>query len=177
MESRSAPANSFSLYTNARYVTQLLRSKLQRAPSDCAELHAALDVIEALWQELRSQSEAVKAERERYAEFFEYAPQAHVVTEAGGEIREANRSARELLGMDDEALERSSLVSFVKEEERPDFRGCLLAARHAYGEAQWSGTLVTRDGREVSATLRSRPVKMRAANAEGLCWLIQPSGL
>lgn len=155
----------------------MLRAKLQSAPADSVELRAALETIQALWEELQSQAEDLKDERERFAEFFEFAPEALLITEPGGEIREANRAARELLGAkEEELLEGASLVSFVREEARPDFRGRLLGARrHPDGEAQWTGALVTRDGRGISATLRARPIKLRARDSDGLCWHIQPS--
>lgn len=34
-------------------------------------------------------------------------------------MREANRAARELLGLNEEALDGASLAAFVKETERP----------------------------------------------------------
>ena len=43
------PTHSFSLYATARNVTQRLRAKLQGAPADSAELHAALEEIQTLW--------------------------------------------------------------------------------------------------------------------------------
>lgn len=41
--------------------------------------------------------QALREENQRYAEFFQYAPDALVVTDAAGNVLEANEAARELL--------------------------------------------------------------------------------
>lgn len=51
------------------------------------EIDLALEEVAALAREV-----------ERYAQVFEYLPDAYVVTDAAGSIREANRAALELLG-------------------------------------------------------------------------------
>jgi PAS domain S-box-containing protein len=40
----------------------------------------------------------LEREIERYAQFFEHAPDAYIITDAGGSVREANRAALALLG-------------------------------------------------------------------------------
>lgn len=62
--------------------------------------------------------EAVEAERERYRNLFELAPVAYLVTTADGVIREANRAAGALLGVDPPALAGEPLMRFVAEEQR-----------------------------------------------------------
>src|SRR3954466_13661826 len=92
-------SNSFSLFSSAKSTLQMLRARVQQTPDAAVELHAAIDLIQALWEELQAQSELLSAERQRHAEFFEYAPDAYVITEPKGEIREANRASRELFGV------------------------------------------------------------------------------
>ena len=174
------PTNSFSLFSAAKNVTQMLRSRLQSAPESSAELHAAIDEIQALWEELQGQSDLLASERQRYADFFEYAPDAYVVTEPGGEIREANRAARELLGgktngSNADGLDGTSLTSFIDESERPVFRGKLVAVRgRPEGEAEeWAGSLSPASGGLIPVTFRVRSIKVRRKNADGLCWLIR----
>jgi PAS domain-containing protein len=58
------------------------------------EVESTLTELEATRQEL----EALRQELERYAAFFEHAPDACVITDAGGSVREANQAALELLG-------------------------------------------------------------------------------
>jgi len=174
----TVPANSFSLYSAARNVSEQLRRRIQAEEASgvkSPELEAALDQIQVLWQELHQQSEALAAERQRYAEFFEYAPEAYVVTEPLGEIREANRAACELLGERAEALEGQLLVDRVPEAERAAFRARLIAVRgQPEGEMEaWNGSLRC-GGALVKVMFRVRSIKVRRKNADGLCWLIRP---
>jgi PAS domain S-box-containing protein len=169
------PANSFSLYAAAKNVTQMLRSRLAGAPN-AAELQAAIEEIQTLWEELQGQSDVLAAERQRYADFFEFAPDGYLITEPHGEIREANRAARELLGANAEGLNGTSLVSFIPDAERPEFRGKLVSVRgRPEGEMEeWEGLLAPASGPDaVPAHFRVRSIKVRRKNADGLCWLIR----
>ncbi len=167
------PANSFSLYSTVKNVTQMLRQRLQSSPD--AELHAALEEIQTLWEELQSQSDLLAAERQRHADFFEYAPDGYLITEPQGEIREANRAAREILGVKPETLDGSSIVSFIPQADRPSFRGRLVAVRgRPEGEMEeWQGTIISALSEQAKALFRVRSIKVRRKNADGLCWLIR----
>jgi PAS domain S-box-containing protein len=171
------PANSFSLYAAAKNVTQMLRTRLQAVPGEsAAELHAALEEIQTLWEELQTQSDVLAGERQRYADFFEFAPDGYLITEPHGEVREANRAARELLGVKHEGLDGTSLVAFIPESDRPAFRGRLVAVRgRPEGEMEeWQGTLTPgADGSIVPVLFRVRAIKVRRKNADGLCWLLR----
>jgi PAS domain S-box-containing protein len=171
------PTNSFSLYAKAKTVSKMLRDRLQApaAPEAAPELHAALEEIHALWEELQAQSSQLSAERQHYAEFFEFAPDAYLITEPDGQIREANRAARELLGVKPELSDGLSLASFVPDPERPEFRSRLIAARgRPEGEMQeWRGNVLSGGVRDVAVLFRVRAAKARRKNAGGLCWLIR----
>ena len=173
------PRNSFSLYATAKSVTQMLRAKLHSAPADSAELQAALGTIQSLWEELLAQSEVLKDERQRFADFFEFAPDAYVITEPGGACREANRAARDLLGINDaEPTEEAPLlVAFIPEAERSAFRERLITVRgHPEGQAvEWQGNVISKDGAALPVLFRVRAMKVRRKNADGLCWVLQPA--
>lgn len=112
------------------------------------------------------------SERQRFAELFEHARDAYLITASGGEIREANFAARELLGADPEALHGASLIAFVRPTDRAAFRARVVAARgHPRAEPlQWPGSLAG-SGHEV--IFRARAIKARQKNAQGLCWLLR----
>ncbi len=152
----------------------MLRSRLQSTPEASAELHAAIEVIQTLWEELQTQSDVLAKERQRYADFFEYAPDSYVITEPHGEMREANRSARELLRLELDTLDGASLLSFIPEADRPDFRGRLIAVRgRPEGEIEeWRGRIALGGG-DTPMLFRVRAIKVRRKNADGLCWLIR----
>ena len=60
------------------------------------EVEMALEELDVMWEELQGQTALLERENARYAEFFEFAPDAYVITDPGGAIREANEAAAEL---------------------------------------------------------------------------------
>ena len=62
-------------------------------------LEMALKEFDITWEQLKGQAVQLALEKERYAEFFEFAPEAYLITDAGGSVREANLAAMELLGL------------------------------------------------------------------------------
>src|SRR5687768_12832774 len=70
-----------------------------------AELQTALEELRVAEEELRLANDSVGLERMRYAELFDLAPIAYLVTDAAGRIVEANEWAATLLD-----VPRSKLV-------------------------------------------------------------------
>lgn len=124
------------------------------APASADDLLATLDAVrESLDAEARREMEAaledigaLREEKERYAEFFRYAPDAYVVTDAGGNVQEANEAALELLRTDS-----GSLVG------RP-------LGRH-----------VEQAGLVPLVELAARALLLKTG-AAGLCWRLRPLG-
>jgi two-component system, cell cycle sensor histidine kinase and response regulator CckA len=94
------------------------------------ELLVAVEELRVAEEELRRQNEdltaahaAVAEERRRYQHLFQYAPDAYLLTDLNGLIREANHSAANLLGVQPRFLVGKTLVSFVAVEDRPRLRG------------------------------------------------------
>jgi PAS domain S-box-containing protein len=67
-------------------------------------------------------------ERNRYAEIFDHAPIARLITDASGRVQEANRAASRLLDVVSSSLVGTSLMTFVPEDERRDFSAELSRA-------------------------------------------------
>ena len=96
------------------------------------ELSNALHELQVAAKELRQQNEeltatrrAVEAERQRYQEFFEFAPDGYLVTDAEGTIQQANRAAATLLAAHQDHLMGKRLVTFVAERDRKTFQSQL----------------------------------------------------
>ena len=49
------------------------------------EMQIAIEELDVMWEELQAQAALLLRETERYAEFFEYAPDAYVITDAGAQ--------------------------------------------------------------------------------------------
>ena len=93
------------------------------------ELLVAVEELRVAEEELRQQNEdltvahaSVAEERRRYQHLFQYAPDAYLLTDLTGIIREANHSAAHLLGVQPRFLVGKTLVSFVAPEDRPRLR-------------------------------------------------------
>ncbi|HEV3464706.1 MAG TPA: ANTAR domain-containing protein [Actinomycetota bacterium] len=82
------------------------------------ELRSARDRI----AELASTRQALEAERRRYQALFDLAPVAYVVTDPTARVREANRAAADLLGVDQRFLAGKPLAAYVASGDRWAFR-------------------------------------------------------
>jgi PAS domain S-box-containing protein len=85
-----------------------------------AELDACLSTLRVAEEELlawEAQQEmalaTVQQERQRYQDLFDWAPGAHLVTDAAGLIQEANQAAADLLGLSPRALRGKPLAAFL----------------------------------------------------------------
>ncbi|MCY7273755.1 MAG: PAS domain-containing protein [Phormidesmis sp. CAN_BIN44] len=92
------------------------------------ELQAVLEELQTSEEELRDQNQelvntrrAVEAERQRYQELFEFAPDGYLVTDVNGKIQEANRAALVMLNVSQEFLVGKPLSVFIDHPERYRF--------------------------------------------------------
>jgi PAS domain S-box-containing protein len=171
--------DSFSLFSSVKAVRELLQRKLQDGGAQATgELEAGLEEIEALWHELRTRSDELASERQRYTEFFDYAPDAYLVTDDHGTVREANRAAAELLGVAARSIVGKPLLSFIAERSRTHFRAELqrAAAQSDAEVSAWRGTLSLRSGQQVSVDFRVRAMPVPDGGLPPLCWLVRPAG-
>jgi PAS domain S-box-containing protein len=130
------------------------------------DVEMALEELDVMWEELQGQTAALEQEASRYAEFFEHAPEAYLVTDAGGSVREANLAARELLGANPVGR---PLVSFVPEGERTHFFSMFLKVADRPRPQSWRGAI---GAAAVEFTVREIP--LRKSTVAGLCWLVRP---
>lgn len=93
------------------------------------ELLVAVEELRVAEEEIRHQNEAliaahaaVEEERRRYQQLFHYAPDAYLLTDLHGIVREANRSAARLLGAEPRFMSGKAIVSFVAPDDRPRIR-------------------------------------------------------
>jgi PAS domain S-box-containing protein len=93
------------------------------------ELLATLEELRVAAEGLREQNEKlastqaeVEEERRRYQHLFHYAPDAYLLTDLAGIVREANRSAARLLNVQPRFMAGKAFVSFVALEDRARVR-------------------------------------------------------
>jgi PAS domain S-box-containing protein len=95
----------------------------------CDELLGAMEELRVAEQEMRERNErlaeshnTVVEEGRRYQQLFQFAPDAYLLTDLHGIVREANRSAARLLGDEPRFMIGKALVSFVALDDRARVR-------------------------------------------------------
>jgi PAS domain S-box-containing protein len=144
------------------------------------ELHTSLEELQAADEEIRQQNEdlagaylAVEAERQRYEELFEFAPDGYLVTDVDGNIREANRAAAALLGVSQDYLVGKPLTVFVAPEALRAFRARLAEAAQQRPGRLWDTRLQRRGSGPFDAALSVAPVQPAPGKVSGLRWLLR----
>ena len=144
------------------------------------ELETALEELQVSEEELRQQNEmiaesreALEAERQRYRDLFHFAPDAYLVTDGEGVVREANRAAASLLGMGEQALAGTPLAVFVDARARRDIRQRLARLAGEERVEDWELRLHPRRGAAVEASCSVAAVHGRHGAVEGLRWLLR----
>ena len=147
-------------------------------------LRVKVEQIQAAEKELQSQNEelvaaqqSLEAERRRYQELFNFAPDCYIVTDLKGSIQEANRPAAALLESSQKQLTSQSLLQFVMAEDRESLQAELAWLRKGRLEklALWQVTFQRSDGNTVPVALTVGVVHDPHGELIGLRWLLRDS--
>jgi PAS domain S-box-containing protein len=105
--------------------------------------------------ELIAARETIEAERKRYRELFEFAPDAYLVTDLDGTVVEANHAFGELLDVAVPHVMRKPLAAFLPAGERAQFRHLLARIVRERVVKDWRMEVQSRGGERhyVSATV------------------------
>jgi PAS domain-containing protein len=157
-----------------------MQQRLDKAPTDPAmerDIQMALEELEVMWEELQGQAELLQRESDRYQEFFDFAPDAYLITDAGCNVREANRAAADLLAVPKGALLGQPLSGFVVQEDRTLFLSQFvsLVMNPALKSLAFECGLQPRGGKPLRVTVSVRAIPLRKSGVGGLCWLIRPA--
>jgi PAS domain S-box-containing protein len=137
------------------------------------ELTVAYEQLRRQNHELREARELVAAERNRYRELFDVAPEGLITTDGSGMIRELNRGAATLFNISPEFIVGKPIVVFIDEAERRNFRTRIYRARVDGAEQEWTATLRPRDGEAVRTFFSVGPMLDAHGQVTGLRWLIR----
>ena len=167
------------LSTTVQAVRELMLKRLGSDSLDEAshrEVEMALAELDVMWEELQGQAALLERENARYAEFFEFAPDAYVITDPGGGIREANEAAAELFSVPRAELAGRPLADFVAGEDRVAFltQAVGLMLGHRGGSATWCAHLRAADGATRGCEFSVRAIPLKKSGAAGLCWRVRP---
>jgi PAS domain S-box-containing protein len=142
----------------------------QALASTMEELRVAVEELRQTNDALRDSRADVEAERRRYRELFDLAPDPYLVTNLQGVIREANRAASVVLNIDHQFLVGKPLVVFLPREGRMAFRSELARAREATGIGEYDLRLKPRKLPPIDAAVRVAVVRDQWGQPAALRW-------
>lgn len=152
----------------------LISETLQELSTALEELHVAAEELRHQNEELAMSRQAIEAERQRYQDLFEFAPDGYLVTDLEGTIREANRVAASLLGVRQGFLAGKPLFVYVGEEARRSFHARLTQVQEdARTSESWEIPLQPREGASFPAALTVGLACDAGGRPSGLRWLIR----
>jgi PAS domain S-box-containing protein len=168
------------LMTTVSAVRELMIKRLEAESLDDdsrREMEMALEELDVMWEELQGQAALLVRENERYAEFFQYAPDAYLITDAGGNIREANEAALDLLRAPRDAVVGRALSEYIIADDRVGFltRSVGLTLGGAVKPHRWHAQLLPREGEALAAEFSVRAIPLKKSGVGGLCWLVRPA--
>ena len=109
--------------------SDLLSETTEEMTVGLEELQVAIEELYQQQEQLQAANRETQAERERYLELFEYAPDGYLITDRWGIIREANRTATEMLNRRQDHLIGKPLSIFIPQPERRSFYNLLQRLR------------------------------------------------
>lgn len=125
-----------------------LEQLLEKLQEKEALLHRRQEELEIAYQE-------VQAQRLRYQELFDFAPDSYLITDIHGNITEANQAAAILLGSSKSFLVGKPLPLFVVDGQRGGFYLALQEIRRSPHQVRsWEGSLKAFRDREILVSLR-----------------------
>ena len=154
-----------------------LRSRSQDAVE---ELGTALEELRTAEEELRQQNDelvaarsVMEAERQRYLDLFEHAPDAYLVTDLNGVILEVNSPAEVLLKVPHSHLGGKPLVLFVAEADRLALQALLGRLQSGSQPERCELTMRARGGGAFAAAAMVVPVCDAQGTAHSFRWTLR----
>nr|WP_322712779.1 response regulator [Nostoc sp. ChiSLP03a]MDZ8213972.1 response regulator [Nostoc sp. ChiSLP03a] len=123
------------------------------------EMQASLETMEIIEEQLLQQNEKIITERQLYHNLFKFAPNAYLLIDAQGRIKEINYAAAALLNMLPSLLVGKPLINFVSSEERSFFHTKLNQSLNVKSVKEWEVTICPRNAQAFDALLLVKLVR------------------
>ncbi|MEH2179610.1 response regulator [Nostoc sp.] len=123
------------------------------------QMQANLETMAIIQEQLLQENEKKIKERKFYRDLFKFAPNAYLVIDAQGKIKEINYVAAALLNMLPSLLVGKLLINFVSREKRPFFRNKLNQSLNVKSVQEWEVTICPRNAQAFDALLLVKPVR------------------
>ncbi|MBE9200671.1 MULTISPECIES: PAS domain-containing protein [unclassified Nodularia (in: cyanobacteria)] len=149
-------------------------------PQAFKELYSTSKMVQLAAEELYQQNEELiqtrnwlEAERQRYQDLFELAPDGYLVTNGEGIIQEANLAAAQLLNVSRQLLVGKPIVNFVRLEERQPFRSQLSQLCQSDNVRELVVRLQQNHGEYFDAAFTVAVVRNEQGKVNSLRWLLR----
>lgn len=166
--SRLAPADAISQLPQA-----LLLQTIEK-------FHVSLEELQVADEELRKKNDELiiarlqlEAERLRYLELFEFAPDGYLVTDENGKILETNIAACALFNRTPEFLAGKPLAALVDSEDRQNFYSRFRHLKQLTGRQIWTLRLKPKERPAFDASLTVAAANPNGGKPGNFRWLIR----
>jgi two-component system, OmpR family, sensor histidine kinase VicK len=137
------------------------------------ELYVALEELNVQNEELKIGQRAIVAERKRYQNLFELAPDGYLVTDLNGVIREANWAAATMLGIPQEFLVHKPLINYVIDTDRRKFRNKLNELPSLRRLTDWEIQMQPRKREPFPVAIAISTIRDSTGEITDLRWIIR----
>ncbi len=148
-----------------------------------AEIQTMMEELKVAEENLREQNlklahaaQRLEAERQRYEDLFEFAPDGYLVTNVRGVILEANRAAEKLLRQEKALLIGTLLTDFLPFEEHAELiarlEGFLLFPPTDLTQS-WETCLSLSEETFLEVSLTVSAIRGKASSLAGLRWMLR----
>src|SRR5919108_232962 len=124
-------------------------------------------------EELVGARQITEAERQRYQELLDFAPDGYLVTDRVGVIQEANHAAATLLAVEQRRLIGKPLSVFVAQDERRTYRTQLSRLLQLDRVRDWKVRLQPRNGPSFPVAITAATVYDSQGRVVSLRWVIR----
>lgn len=152
---------------------ELLKESLEDLSLSLQDLQIAAEELRQHNEELAESRMIIEAERRRYQELFDFAPDGYLVTTQDGTILEANKTAAQLFNVSSERLVGKPLIVCVDPEERRNFYSQLRQLQKGESIKNWQVQLRRWRGSCFEASFTVAPVRGSQGKVVGLRWQLQ----
>ena len=156
---------------------QLVDELLEAFAISVEELQVAAEELNQQNAELIATREEIEAQRSRYLNLFEFAPDGYLVTDPNGIIREVNQATVIMLGIPKAYLIDKPMVLYVAPDERDRFHLYLDRLNEVHrdqsSKVEWEMNFKRRGGSVFPTALTVGPVRDIQGALTGLCWSLR----
>ncbi|MGH7504364.1 MAG: PAS domain S-box protein, partial [Longimicrobiales bacterium] len=137
------------------------------------ELRDARENLRIQSEELRNTTRRLEAERNLRAQLFDAAPDACVITDINGIVREANHAAATLAGVSPARLIGKPFAVLVADPDRAAFRAAFTRLARYEAVPERDVRIVARTGEVRTVTARASAMAVKPGDDTGIRWILR----